>query len=272
MEGARRGAKLTRTRRCRYVGYEEGGQLTEAVRRRPFQVVLLDEFEKAHREVANLLLQVFDEGRLTDSQGRTVDFRNTIVIMTSNLGSDVLASMPDHVPASDPAARAAVLDRVRAEFPPEFINRIDDLIVFDRLRREHMDGIVGIQLDEVRGLLKDKRIELDLDAQAQTWLAQCVALGAGTAAGGEGADACVRCRHGFDSKYGARPLKRTMQAHLLNPLAMHLLSGRIRDDERVHVTVGDDDHLLVKANHEAVELDGVQADVELPEESGSEKE
>lgn len=161
----------------RYVGYEEGGVLTEAVRRRPWQVVLLDEFEKAHREVANLLLQVLDEGTLTDSQGRRVDFRNTIVVLTSNLGSDVLASMPTGEGASMDATREAVMERVRAAFPPEFVNRLDSCVVFNRLQRQHMNGIVDIQLRSLRELLAERRITLEIGNDAVDWLASCVTRG-----------------------------------------------------------------------------------------------
>jgi len=214
-----------------YVGYEEGGVLTEAVRRRPWQVVLLDEFEKAHREVANLLLQVLDEGTLTDSQGRRVDFRNTIVVLTSNLGSDVLASLPACDPSETDAVREKVMERVRAAFPPEFVNRLDGCIMFNQLQRKHMNGIVDIQLRQLRELLMEQRMELEIGDDAVDWLAST----------------------GFDPQYGARPLKRAIQQHLLNPLARLMLGKSIREGETVRAVV---DHsqapvLKVLPNHES---------------------
>lgn len=199
-----------------YVGYEEGGALTEAVRRRPYQVVLFDEFEKAHREVSNLLLQVFDEGFLTDSQGRKVDFRNTICIMTSNLGADVLASLPSGMKSSE--AREEVMAVVRQHLQPEFLNRIDDIILFNRLTRENMDAIVDIQLRGVSKLLEDRKIKLDVTPQAKTWLAD----------------------QGFDEVYGARPLKRVIQKTLLDPLSMEILGGKIKENQTVQVTEAPD--------------------------------
>mmetsp|Transcript_971 Transcript_971/g.2299 ORF Transcript_971/g.2299 Transcript_971/m.2299 type:complete len:806 (+) Transcript_971:193-2610(+) len=195
-----------------YVGYEEGGTLTEAVRRKPYQIILLDEFEKAHRDVSNILLQLFDEGRLTDSHGRTVDFRNTIVIMTSNLGSDVLAS--NTATAQDEAVRELVMERVRAFFSPELLNRVDEISIFNRLRREDMDRIVEIQLDEIKKRLKDDRnIELEVAPGAVDWLAEA----------------------SYDPAYGARPLRRVIQRKLLSPLATKLLKGDILDAS--HITI-----------------------------------
>ncbi|CAI2189426.1 16132_t:CDS:2, partial [Funneliformis geosporum] len=185
-----------------YIGYEEGGELTEAVRRKPFAVVLLDEMEKAHRDVANLLLQILDDGFVTDSQGRKIDFRNTIIIMTSNLGADILASSDatDEGKVSD-LTKSAVLDIVKRHFPPEFVNRIDDMVVFNRLTRMALRDIVDVRLREVQARLKDKHIMIDVDEHTKAWLAE----------------------KGYDSVYGARPLNRLIQKKLLNPLAMCLI-------------------------------------------------
>ncbi len=194
-----------------YVGYEEGGTLTESVRRRPYQVILFDEIEKAHPDVFNVLLQVLDDGRLTDGQGRTVDFRNTLIIMTSNLGSAILAEHP-----GDPSekVRHQVMEIVRSSFRPEFLNRIDEILLFQRLSREHMTGIVKIQLHHLLTLLSNKKITLDMDDKALTWLGD----------------------QGFDPAYGARPLKRVIQRELQNPLAVMILEGKIHDGQKVHVT------------------------------------
>jgi ATP-dependent Clp protease ATP-binding subunit ClpB len=204
-----------------YVGYEEGGSLTEAVRRRPYQVVLFDEIEKAHGDVFNVLLQVLDDGRLTDGQGRTVDFRNTLIIMTSNLGAEYLVALPDGADASQ--AREEVMAAVRASFRPEFLNRVDEIILFHRLAREDMAGIVEIQARRLAKLLEDRRIVVELDADAIAWLAA----------------------KGYDPAYGARPLKRAMQTALQDPLAEKILTGEIADGMRVLVTVGAD-RLLFK--------------------------
>ena len=198
-----------------YVGYEEGGALTEAVRRRPYQVILFDEIEKAHPDVFNVLLQVLDDGRLTDGQGRTVDFRNTLIIMTSNLGSDVLANLGEDEDVD--IVRGRVMDIVRAAFRPEFLNRLDEMLLFHRLSRAQMTGIVDIQLGHLRSLLADRKIVLDLDDRAAQWLANT----------------------GYDPVYGARPLKRAIQRHLQNPLAERILSGAIKDGDTVQVTTGD---------------------------------
>jgi ATP-dependent Clp protease ATP-binding subunit ClpB len=199
-----------------YVGYEEGGVLTEAVRRRPYQVILFDEVEKAHEDVFNILLQVLDDGRLTDGQGRTVDFRNTIIVLTSNLGSDLLAAQPDGEPTA--LVQAQVMRVVRDHFRPEFLNRLDEIVLFHRLQRDDMAIIVDIQLARLRELLADRKIVLDLDRSAMDWLAN----------------------EGYDPIYGARPLKRVIQRNLQNPLAGKLLEGSVHEGETVHVTAGMD--------------------------------
>ncbi len=197
-----------------YVGYEEGGTLTEAVRRRPYQVVLFDEIEKAHPDVFNVLLQVLDDGRLTDGQGRTVDFRNTLIIMTSNMGSEFLAALDDDADVA--LAREQVMASVRGHFRPEFLNRVDEIILFHRLNRSQMDAIVDIQMRHLEALLRDRKIELELDQKARTWLADA----------------------GYDPVYGARPLKRVIQRRLQNPLAELILSGEIKDSDKVAVSAG----------------------------------
>jgi len=199
-----------------YVGYDEGGVLTEAVRRRPYQVILFDEVEKAHEDVFNVLLQVLDDGRLTDGQGRTVDFKNTIIVLTSNLGSDILAAQPEGEPAA--MVQGQVMTVVRAHFRPEFLNRLDEIILFRRLQRADMAAIVLIQIERLRALLADRKIGLDLDRAALEWLAT----------------------EGYDSTYGARPLKRVIQRSLQNPLAGLLLEGAVKENETVHVSAGAD--------------------------------
>jgi len=194
-----------------YVGYDEGGLLTEAVRRRPYQVVLFDEIEKAHPDVFNILLQVLDDGRLTDGQGRTVDFRNTILILTSNLGSEFLVNLPDGDEAEAERVRGKVLDVVKASFRPEFLNRIDDIIIFHRLERAHMGAIVDIQLGRLRNLLKERDITLKLTDAAREWLGN----------------------EGYDPAYGARPLKRVIQRHVQDKLAEEILSGQVVDGQTV---------------------------------------
>jgi ATP-dependent Clp protease ATP-binding subunit ClpB len=198
-----------------YVGYEEGGALTEAVRRRPYQVILFDEVEKAHPDVFNVLLQVLDDGRLTDGQGRTVDFRNTLIVLTANLGSEILASLPENAEVA--SVRDQVMEIVRAAFRPEFLNRLDEILLFRRLNRADMQGIVDIQLRRLQKLLEDRKITLVLDDAAKRWLADA----------------------GYDPVYGARPLKRVIQRSLQNPLAELILAGRITDGETVHVSVGE---------------------------------
>jgi ATP-dependent Clp protease ATP-binding subunit ClpB len=210
-----------------YVGYEEGGALTEAVRRRPYQVVLFDEVEKAHPDVFNVLLQVLDDGRLTDGQGRTVDFKNTLIIMTSNLGAEFLADprqpmgfgMPGETDKvmSEEDAYGLVMDAVRRHFRPEFINRIDEIVVFHRLPREAMAAIVDIQMKRLQALVADRKMTIELDDQARTWLAN----------------------KGYDPIYGARPLKRVIQKHVQDPLAEEILRGTIKDGDTVRVSVQD---------------------------------
>jgi ATP-dependent Clp protease ATP-binding subunit ClpB len=199
-----------------YVGYEEGGALTEAVRRRPYQVILFDEIEKAHPDVFNVLLQVLDDGRLTDGQGRTVDFRNTLIIMTSNLGSEYLVNQKEGEDSD--AVEEQVMDVVRGHFRPEFLNRVDEIILFHRLRREHMGSIVDIQLKRLAKLLADRKITLDMDDGAKEWLGN----------------------KGYDPAYGARPLKRAIQKYVQDPLAEMVLAGKIRDGETIKITAGKD--------------------------------
>ncbi len=198
-----------------YVGYEEGGVLTEAVRRRPYQVVLFDEVEKAHADVFNILLQVLDDGRLTDGQGRTVDFTNTLIILTSNLGSQHIAALRDDQPIGD--AEPQVMEVVRGHFRPEFLNRLDEIVLFQRLGESAMAPIVDLQVKRVQDLLKDRKILLNLTDAARRWLA----------------------RVGYDPVYGARPLKRTVQKHLQDPLADLILSGAVADGSTVAVDEGD---------------------------------
>ncbi|MEG3618197.1 ATP-dependent chaperone ClpB [Magnetovibrio sp. PR-2] len=198
-----------------YVGYDEGGALTEAVRRRPYQVILFDEVEKAHPDVFNVMLQVLDDGRLTDGQGRTVDFRNTLIVLTSNLGGEILANQEDGHDSAE--LREPVMDIVRANFRPEFLNRLDEVILFHRLFREHMDGIVDIQLARLFKLLDDKKITMDMDEAARAWLAD----------------------QGYDPIYGARPLKRVIQRALQNPLAGMILEGKVKDGDAVRVSASD---------------------------------
>ena len=199
-----------------YVGYDEGGALTEAVRRRPYQVILFDEIEKAHGDVFNLLLQVLDDGRLTDGHGRTVDFRNTVIIMTSNLGGEIMAARPEGEDSH--AVREQVMELVRSHFRPEFLNRLDEIILFHRLDRTHMGAIVDIQLAQLAQRLSERKITLELDGKARDWLGDA----------------------GYDATYGARPLKRVIQRTLQNPLAERIIEGSLRDDEVVRVSVGPD--------------------------------
>jgi ATP-dependent Clp protease ATP-binding subunit ClpB len=204
-----------------YVGYEEGGQLTEAVRRRPYSVVLLDEVEKAHPEVFDILLQVLDDGRLTDGQGRTVDFRNTILVLTSNLGSQFLVEPT----LSDEERRESVMTAVRAAFKPEFLNRLDDVVVFDALTGAELRSIVDIQLERLRRRLAERRLTLEVSDDARTWLAE----------------------HGYDPVYGARPLRRLVQSAIGDRLAKALLSGEIRDGDTVTVDLAEGKDGLVIA-------------------------
>jgi len=198
-----------------YVGYEEGGVLTEAVRRRPYSVILLDEVEKAHPDVFNILLQVLDDGRLTDGQGRVVDFTNTLIILTSNLGSQYLAGLSDDEDVAK--VEPQVMEVVRGHFRPEFLNRLDEIILFHRLAQEHMAPIVDLQVRRVQDLLRDRKIELSLTDAAKRWLG----------------------RVGYDPVYGARPLKRAVQRYLQDPLAEKLLAGEVPDGSKVSVDEGD---------------------------------
>jgi ATP-dependent Clp protease ATP-binding subunit ClpB len=206
-----------------YVGYDEGGALTEAIRRRPYQVILFDEVEKAHPDVFNILLQVLDDGRLTDGQGRTIDFRNTLIIMTSNMGSEFLASQAEGEPVE--AVRPMVMDVVRSHFRPELLNRIDEIILFKRLGRAEMGNIVGIQLQRVEKMLADRRMTLALDASAMTWLGD----------------------KGYDPVYGARPLKRVIQKALIDPIARKLLAGDLEDGSVIEVRAGADGLIIGRA-------------------------
>ena len=198
-----------------YVGYEEGGALTESVRRRPYQVILFDEIEKAHPDVFNVLLQVLDDGRLTDGQGRTVDFRNTLIIMTSNMGAEYLVNLPEGQDVD--AVRDDVMNVVKSSFRPEFLNRLDDIILFHRLKRSQMGAIVDIQMKRLQKLLEDRKITLELDEDARMWLAN----------------------KGYDPAYGARPLKRVIQKNVQDPLAELILAGKVRDGDPVTVSAKD---------------------------------
>jgi len=206
-----------------YVGYDEGGALTEAVRRRPYQVVLFDEVEKAHPDVFNILLQVLDDGRLTDGQGRTIDFRNTVIILTSNMGAEYLAGMADGEDVE--TVRPQVMEVVRRSFRPEFLNRLDEIILFKRLGRGEMDNIVKIQLKRVESLLADRRMSIALDGGAMHWLAE----------------------RGYDPVYGARPLKRVIQKELIDPIARKLLAGDLMDGSVIEVSADDDGLVIGKA-------------------------
>jgi len=200
-----------------YVGYEEGGQLTEAVRRRPYCVILFDEIEKAHHDVFNVLLQILDDGRLTDGHGRTVDFKNTVVIMTSNVGSQLLTGYRGgDDPGAYDAMKQEVLEALRQHFRPEFLNRVDDVVVFHPLGRSHLRQIVDIQLARLQARLADRHLELAFTDRAKDFLAE----------------------RGFDAVYGARPLKRVIQSTVETALAQKLIAGEIRDGERLVVDVG----------------------------------
>ena len=208
-----------------YVGYDEGGALTEAVRRRPYQIVLFDEVEKAHGDVFNVLLQVLDDGRLTDGQGRTVDFRNTLIILTSNLGAQHLAALPDGADAEQ--ARDAVMEEVRSAFRPEFLNRLDDVMLFERLQPSQMGAIVDIQMARLEHLLAARGMSLSLDKAARDWLA----------------------KKGYDAVYGARPLKRVIQREVQDAMAEEILAGRLADDSAVCISIKDN----------AIELSGARS-------------
>ncbi|MFT3690406.1 ATP-dependent chaperone ClpB [Paenirhodobacter sp.] len=220
-----------------YVGYDEGGVLTEAVRRRPYQVVLFDEVEKAHPDVFNVLLQVLDDGQLTDGQGRTVDFKQTLIVLTSNLGSQALSQLPEGTDSA--AAKAEVMQAVRAHFRPEFLNRLDEMVIFDRLTRKNMDGIVRIQLQRLEKRLAARKITLDLTPEALKWLAD----------------------EGYDPVYGARPLKRVIQRTLQDPLAELILAGKVLDGATVKVTAGPEG--LNVGGHVAPSAQGAPQDVVL---------
>jgi len=198
-----------------YVGYEEGGYLTEAVRRRPYSVLLLDEVEKAHPDVFNILLQVLDDGRLTDGQGRTVDFRNTVIVMTSNLGSDIIQELSGE--DNYESMKSAVMNVVGTHFRPEFINRVDEVVVFHPLARNQIRGIADIQIGLLQARLADRELSLELDDAVMETI----------------------CDAGFDPVYGARPLKRAIQQLLENPLAQEVLAGSYHPGHTIHVTLGD---------------------------------
>jgi ATP-dependent Clp protease ATP-binding subunit ClpB len=201
-----------------YVGYEEGGQLTEAVRRRPYAVILLDEIEKAHSEVFNVLLQVLDDGRLTDGQGRTVNFTNTVLIMTSNVGSQYITTEDDEARMRD-----RVMDALRERFRPEFLNRVDEVVIFHRLKPDDLRAIVDVQLQRLERVLAGRGLSIELAEGAKEYLAE----------------------HGYDPVYGARPLKRVIQTELMNPLAMQLLEGSLNEGDHVVVDVAQDGESLV---------------------------
>jgi len=207
-----------------YVGHEEGGQLTERVRRRPYSVVLFDEIEKAHPEVFNVLLQVLDDGRLTDGQGRTVDFHNTILIMTSNMAGDIIR---DSVEADLSDVRGRVMEELRRSFRPEFLNRLDEVVLFRRLSRSDLRRIVDLRIDELRRLLAERRMELRLTEAAREALVE----------------------EGYDPQYGARPLKRVIQRRIQNPLALEILDGRFTSGDVIEVDFKDDSFVLTKAQN-----------------------
>jgi ATP-dependent Clp protease ATP-binding subunit ClpB len=209
-----------------YVGYEEGGQLSEAVRRRPYSVVLFDEIEKAHPDVFNVLLQILEDGRLTDSQGRTVDFKNTLIIMTSNIGSQFIMDLG---PKEEATIRERVTEALRGHFRPEFLNRIDETVIFHQLSREELRRIVDLQLNRVRARLQERHITLDVTPEALEFLGN----------------------EGFDPVYGARPLKRVIQRRLLDRLALEILDGTVRDGDTVVVDIKNADISLIARRPEA---------------------
>ncbi len=211
-----------------YVGYEEGGQLTEAVRRRPYSVILFDEIEKAHPDVFNVLLQILDDGRLTDSKGRVVDFKNTVLIMTSNLGSREIQASTEN-PLADRNIRTDVLQVLRDHFKPEFLNRIDDIVVFEQLSKDEIAKIIDVQLEKLRKNLEERGIAIELDQSARDLLVQ----------------------EGYDPVYGARPLKRAIQSLIQNPLAVKLLNGEIGSGQTVRVLAEDGEMKFVPKSAEA---------------------
>jgi ATP-dependent Clp protease ATP-binding subunit ClpB len=212
-----------------YIGYDEAGQLTEAVRRRPYSVVLFDEIEKAHPEVLNVLLQLLDDGRLTDSKGRTVGFKNTVVIMTSNIGSPYIAERATRDGGLDEGTRRQVLDALRAHFKPEFLNRVDEIIVFHPLTKEHLTHIVDIQLGRLMSRLAERKIHVELAPEAKALLVT----------------------EGYDPVYGARPLKRTIQRRILDPLAMRVLQGEFLEGDHVLIDVQRGELAFVKKETQA---------------------
>jgi ATP-dependent Clp protease ATP-binding subunit ClpB len=214
-----------------YVGYEEGGQLTEAVRRRPYAVILFDEIEKAHHDVFNVLLQILDDGRLTDGQGRTVDFRNTVVIMTSNVGSQEIQRLAGRPGADVQAIREAALENLRGEFRPEFLNRVDEIVVFRPLTREQVGRIVEIQLGRLRKLIEERQITIELSPAAREAIADA----------------------GYDPVYGARPLKRAIQRMVQDPLATKLLRGEFKPGDHVVVDEGPDGNITFAKGQRAIE-------------------
>ena len=197
-----------------YVGYESGGILTESIRRKPYQVILLDEIEKAHSDIYNLLLQVFDEGRLTDSHGRTVNFKNTIIIMTSNIGAELINFSDDQKSKIEIFTQEKILEEVRQKFKPEFVNRIDEIIIFNRISKTEMSNILKLQISEIIEFLKAKKIKIQLDKKAEDWL----------------------INEGFSSAYGARPLKRLIQTNITNKVAHMILSNEIDEDSILSIT------------------------------------
>jgi len=211
-----------------YIGYDEGGQLTEAVRRRPYSIVLFDEIEKAHNEVFNVLLQLLDDGRLTDGQGRTVDFKNTVVIMTSNLGTELWLGGRENM------ERETIMPVLQAHFRPEFLNRVDDIVVFHPLEKEHLRKIVDIQLQRVETLLRDRGYSLDVTPEARTYLAEA----------------------GYDPDYGARPIKRAIQRELQDPLALEVLSGNIKVGDLIQVAPGAEGLTFIPVLHSEVVEEG----------------
>jgi len=207
-----------------YVGYEEGGTLTESVRRRPYQILLLDEFEKGHRDVWNILLQLFDDGRLTDSHGRKVDFRNVLVVCTSNIGAQVIAELPPELTGSEPAVKDSIMEVVRSTLSPELMNRIDETVVFNRLQRENMNTIAEIQLQEIsKRLMEGQNMTLDVSDLAMD---------------------CIN--KGYDVRYGARPLKRVLNSMVLNPLSTLVLEGSVTEGDTVRVRTRGEVNQLAK--------------------------
>ena len=197
-----------------YIGYESGGILTESIRRKPYQVILLDEIEKAHSDIYNLLLQVFDEGRLTDSHGRTVNFKNTIIIMTSNIGAELINFTDDQKSKIEIFTQEKILEEVRQNFKPEFINRIDELIIFNRISKNEMSKILKLQIEEIVKFLNKRKIKIQLDKKAENWLID----------------------EGFSSAYGARPLKRVIQTNIINKVAHMILSNEINEENILSIT------------------------------------